>query len=213
MATRTKTDVVEIQPIEVHYATVHIVGDSDLVLNRMNARTVRALTGDRKKVAETPNEWEDIITALHWRDPLPVKDTYAECTEELFYKLLEENAPCFSGFGWKKSVLDAVVQNEIDKYKTKINAALNVNAPGMLIPVKFDKWWLDERLMSPKRGSPVTARLSHFTGWSADVPISFTSNVYSLSEITNFINLAGFGLGVGSGRTSGYGRYHVVDVK
>ena len=32
-------------------------------------------------------------------------------------------------------------------------------------------------------------------------------------QIVNTINLAGFGLGIGSGRTSGYGRYHVVDVQ
>lgn len=48
---------------------------------------------------------------------------------------------------------------------------------------------------------------------AAEIPISYTANVYSISEITNFISLAGFGLGIGSGRSSGYGRYHVVDVK
>lgn len=31
--------------------------------------------------------------------------------------------------------------------------------------------------------------------------------------IINIINLAGFGLGIGSGRSSGYGRYKVVDMK
>ena len=37
--------------------------------------------------------------------------------------------------------------------------------------------------------------------------------VYSLEQIINIINLAGFGLGIGSGRTSGYGRYHVEEVR
>lgn len=31
--------------------------------------------------------------------------------------------------------------------------------------------------------------------------------------VVNIINLAGSGLGIGSGRTSGYGRYKVTDVK
>lgn len=34
----------------------------------------------------------------------------------------------------------------------------------------------------------------------------------SPEQIVNIINLAGFGLGIGSGRTSGYGRYHVDGV-
>ena len=67
--------------------------------------------------------------------------------------------------------------------------------------------------MSPKKGSPVVVRLNHFTNWRASFVINYTDNVYSLSEIVNIINLAGFGLGIGSGRSSGYGRYHVVDVK
>lgn len=37
--------------------------------------------------------------------------------------------------------------------------------------------------------------------------------VYSLDQIVNIINLAGFGIGIGSGRTSGYGRFQVVGVK
>lgn len=59
----------------------------------------------------------------------------------------------------------------------------------------------------------MVANLSHFTGWSADVPIAYTTNAYSLNEIVNFINLAGFGIGIGSGWSSGYGRYHVDGAK
>lgn len=61
--------------------------------------------------------------------------------------------------------------------------------------------------------SPVLVRMNRFSGWKASFVIQFTENVYSLEQILNIINLAGFGLGIGSGRTSGYGRYHVSDVK
>lgn len=36
---------------------------------------------------------------------------------------------------------------------------------------------------------------------------------WRVENIVNIINLAGFGLGIGSGRTSGYGRYKVVAVE
>ena len=199
---------------KVKTAQIFIEGDGDLVLNCMNARNTRTLTAeDRKKIREVPNVWEDIITAIHWRDPIPAQDTYLECSQEMFGKMLQENAPCISAFGLKKSFDQAVVRNEIDKYATKFDNAVNVVAPKGLVPITFAEWSLDERLMSPKKGSPVTVRLNHFGGWKANFRIDYTDHVYSLEQIVNIINLAGFGLGIGSGRTSGYGRYHVVDVK
>lgn len=195
-------------------AIVTIEGDGDLVLNKMNARNTRMLlSDDRKKVKEAPNSWEDIITSIHWRDALPCKDTYTECDEKMMKKLLKENAPCITAFGLKKSFGQSVVRNEIDKYATKIDNAINIVADRGLIPITFTEWSIDERLMSPQKGSPVVVRLNHFGGWRASFQVNYTDNVYSLSEIVNIINLAGFGLGIGSGRSSGYGRYHVVDVK
>lgn len=198
----------------VHHAIIEIEGDGDLVLNKMNARNTRALLAeDRKKVKESPNVYEDIITAIWWRDPIPAKDTYKECDEEMMHKLEKENAPCITAFGLKKSFGQAVVRNEIDKYATKIDNAINVVADKGLVPITYTTWHVEERLMSPKKGAPVVVRLNHFGGWRAKFRIDYTDNVYSLNEIVNIINLAGFGLGIGSGRSSGYGRYHVVGVE
>lgn len=200
--------------IDVKHANILIEGDTDLVLNKMNARNMRALIADdRKKVREVPNKWEDIITAIHWRDDLPCKDTYTECTEEMLYQMLQNNAPCISAFGLKKSFCQAVVRNEIDKYATKFDNAMNIIVPKGLIPITFAQWSLDERLMSPKKGSPVNVKLSHFTGWKASFRIDYTEHVYSIEQIVNIINLAGFGIGTGSGKSSGYGRFHVAGIE
>lgn len=113
----------------------------------------------------------------------------------------------------EKSWGQAVVRQEIDKYSTKFDSAVNIISNGGLIPVRFTEWRLDERLMTPKRGAPITTRLNHFIGWSADIDIEYTTNVYSISEIATIINFAGFSLGIGSGRTSGYGRYTIENIK
>lgn len=207
-----KEKVITIEPIRIKHAVVCIEGDGDLVLNKMNARNARTLSADdRKKIKEVPNMWEDIITAVHWRDGYPVKDTYNELTEEHLYQMLSENAPCITGFGLKKSWGQAVVRNEIDTYATKFDNAVNIVSG--LVPVKFAEHYVDQKLMSPKRGAPLPVLLNRFSGWSAEIPITYTEHVYSLEQIVNIINMAGFGLGIGSGRSSGYGRYHVVDVK
>ena len=209
-----KPNEIVIKNIETKHAQIFIEGDGDVVLNKMHARNTRALLADdRKQISEVPNPWEDIITAVHWRDGIPCKDTYHECSEEMFYQMLKDNAPCITAFGLKKSFDQAVVRNEIDTYSTKFDNAMNVIADKGLIPLEFSAWSLDERLMSPKKGKPITVRLNHFSGWKANFRIDYTEHVYSIDQIVNVINLAGFGLGIGSGRTSGYGRYHVVDVK
>ena len=203
-----------VEPVKIEQATIYIQGDGDLVLNKMNARTVRELTAARdgkKTIKQVPNIWEDIITAIHWRDGINLADTYNECSEEVLRNMLLNNAPCISGFGLKKSFCQAVVRNEVDTYATKFDNAMNVT--NRLEPIKFTEHFADKTLMSPKRGAPVLVYINRFSGWSSQVHITYTENVYSLDQIVNIINMAGFGLGIGSGRSSGYGRYHVVDVK
>lgn len=208
-----KAEMIDIQGL-VKHMIITIEGDGDLILNKMNARNTRGLLAeDRKKIAERPNPWEDIITAIHWLNPIKVEDTYTECNEELMHKLLEENKPCIPAFAFKKSFGDSVVRNEIDNYATKINNAINVVAPKGLVPITFDSWDVEERLMSPRTGKPVTVRLNHFHNWSAELQIDYMDHVYSRDQILNIVHLAGFGLGIGSGRSSGYGRYHIAGIK
>ena len=206
-----KTETIEIKRIETKQVTVKIVGDGDLILNKMNDVSTRQLTDQRKNKAkdlEVPNEWEQIITAMHWRDGKPT-----DFSENGLIDALKNNAPCITAFGLKKSFGDAVVRNEIDKYRTKFDNSLNIIAKGNLVPIKFTEHYVDEKLMSPRTGKPVLVRMNRFSGWGAEFTIQFTENVYSLEQIINIINLAGFGLGIGSGRTSGYGRYHVEEVR
>ena len=202
---------IEMKSIAPRLMTIHIEGQGDLILNKMNDVTKRTLTDARKDKAKSldkPNEWEQVITAIHWYNGTPT-----DFSEEGLVKALQENAPCISAFGLKKSFGEAVVRNEIDKYKTKFDANVNIIAKNNLIPIKFVEHHIDEKLMQPKKGAPVLTRQNRFCGWSADITIAYLENVYSAEQIINIVNLAGFGLGIGSGRTSGYGRYTVTSIE
>lgn len=206
-----KTEIIEIKPLNIKTAEITIVGDGDLILNKMNDVNARELIDKRKNKAKdttTPNMWEGIITSIHWYNEKPT-----DYSEEGLMKALQENAPCITGFGLKKSFGQAVVQNKIDTYATKFNAGVNIIAKGGLVPIKFAEHHIDEKLMSPKKGSPVLVHLNRFSGWKATFTIQYTENAFSLEQIVNIINLAGFGNGIGSGRSSGYGRFHIGDVK
>lgn len=212
MATKATQTMIEVKEINPKRIIVTIEGDSDLVLNKMNDVATKQLTDQRKdkaKSLEKPNEWEQIITAMHWLNGKPI-----EFTEESLVDALKNNAPCLTAFGLKKSFGQAVVRNEISQYATKFDASVNVIGKGDgLVPISFAEHHVDEKLMSPKKGAPVLVRLNRFSGWKADIELSYIDNVYSEEQLINIINLAGFGLGIGSGRSSGYGRYHVVGVR
>ena len=204
-----RQEVIELKPLGVKFMEITIAGDGDLVLNKMNDVVARELTDARKDKAKDlskQNVWEQIITSMHWKNGKP-----CDFSEEGLVRALKENAPCLTGFAFKKSFGDAVVRNEIDKYKTKFDAGVNV--VGDLNAVTFAEHYVDEKLMQPKKGKPILAYLNRFTGWKCTFTVSYMENVYSAEQIINIINLAGFGLGIGSGRSSGYGRYHVESVR
>lgn len=205
-------EVLEVKEIKPQLLTVHIVGDTDIVINKISDPAAREMIAKRKGKAnsiEKPNEWEEIITSIHWRDGKPT-----EFSEKAMKEALKKNAPCITTFGLKKSFGEAVVRLGIDTYSTKFDASVNILGSGGLVPIKFTEHYIDEKLMSPKKGSPVLVHLNRFRGWSADIQLSFIDSVYSAEQLLNVINLAGFGIGIGSGRRScGYGRYHVESVK
>jgi len=210
-----KQEILELKPIEVKNAQVFIVGDSDLILNKVNARYERELRDidlGKKTVKEVPNMWEDILTSVKWNIPFPVQDTYHEMDESTYMYMIQNGKPCISSYGLWKSIGDAVVRNEIDSYATKIKNAVNIIAADNSIPIDFAEAYVDNKVMPLKKSGHTMAKLNRFTGWSCNFTIRYTENVYSLNQIINFINLAGFGLGIGSGRSSGYGRYHVENV-
>lgn len=213
MAKEKEPEVIALQQIIPKRATITIVGDSDLILNKMNDVSKRQLTDQRKdkakNVSEEINEWEKKITAVHWLGGNP-----AEFSEKAMLDKLKNDAPCITAFGLKQSFKQAVTRNKISTYSTEFDATMNVVDKGNgLVPIKFAQHFIDEKLMSPKRGAPVLVYLNRFSGWSAELEISYLENVYSIEQIVNIVNLAGFGLGIGSGRSSGFGRYHVTNLK
>lgn len=211
MAKKIEENVIEIKPLGNRFMEVTIVGDSDLILNKMNDVNAKQLIDKRKDKAkdmEKSNVWENIITSMHWYNGKPT-----DFSEAGLEDALKNNAPCITDFGLKKSFGDAVVRYEIDKYRTKFDANINMVSNGGLVPITFAEHYIDEKLMSPKKGSPVLVHLNRFSGWKATFTVSFMENVFSAEQIVNIINYAGFGLGIGSGRSSGFGRYHVSEVK
>lgn len=111
--------------------------------------------------------------------------------------------------------IDNIFKADANKCYTEMLDLENITPQAVLERAKDEnsEHHIDEKLMSPKKGSPVLVHLNRFSGWSATFTIQYTENAFSIEQIVNIINLAGFGNGIGSGRSSGYGRYHVEGIK
>lgn len=209
-----------ISDLKIKYAKIFIEGDSDLIINQMSAHEARKLIHKQRNkgtLNEPANYWEDLITSIRWRDPLPLteEDGYEQYNEEWFNKIFAENCPCISNFGLKKSFCAAVVRNNIDQYSTGFQATVSVLPPNGDTPIEYAGHSIMTSLVPPPSniGTRVLSDENVFYGWKANFDIQYTESVYTLDEIVSIINLAGFGIGIGSGRGTGYGRYHVVAVK
>jgi len=213
MAKKNEVEKIDLLQVNPKSFTVTITGDTDLVLNKMDAVTERELTdarNDKAKSVEKPNLWEKIITSIHW-----LEGSGDVFTEEEFVRKLKEGTPCITAHGVKEMLANAVVRSGLEQYSTKFKTNVNIHGEkgSGLIPIKFSEHYLNELLMSPKKGKPVLARLNCFKGWSADIEVSFLDGMYSAEQITGLFQIAGFGNGIGSSRNAGFGRFHVADVK
>lgn len=211
MATTKKvTDAVEVvekeleNKIKFAKAQITITGDSDLILNKMRDSTSQALAdkqeGKAKGTKQNVNKYEHLISSLHWLKELPDDIEY---TEEAWKDLIENNVPGYPSSGLKKACCDAVVRVIGETYSTKFNA--NMQILNSFLPITFESVAVDKSLFSPVKGSPVLCYRNVFHNWSATFTIKYIPGNYSLDQIIEVINCAGFACGIGSHRPSSKG--------
>lgn len=214
MATKkAESKVIALELPKIKNIVVKIEGETDLCLNKMNYGNKMDLPQFRNgKTKFSHNEWGDRITSLHWKERIVESEIYEDANKEMFYDMLKNNAPCVSSFAFMAAFRAAVVRNNIDKNGTKFEATVSITDD--FIPIKFAEHYFRELLTSPQKGSPVISTLNQFKGWSAEIPIRYTENAYTIDSILSIINYAGFGCGIGSGRRqNGLGRFKVVGVE
>lgn len=212
MATKKMEEkMVKITMPTIKMAKITIVGETDLCLNKMSLGNRRKLPQfSSGKVKPKTNKFGDLITALHWETDIDEEAIYDDATYNDLMTLLATNKPCISGFGLKKSFGDAVVRNNISQYKTSFMDTVNVLEDK--IPVNYANYIIREFIPKVGKARMVTWA-NQFSGWSATFTIKFTETAYSFDSILSIIEIAGFGGGIGSGTTSGLGRYHIGNVE
>ena len=200
---------------KINFATarITIVGDSDLILNKMRDSTTQELADKQEgKVQGTKkpvNMYEHLVGSIHW-----LKGEENNYTEEGWKNALINNTPGYPSSGMKKALCDAVVRVLGETYSTKFNA--NVQILDSFLPIEFGSSSYDKSLFSPQKGSPVLCYRNVFRDWTTSFTIKYIPDNYSLEQIIEVINCAGFACGIGSHRPSSKGgsngMFHVDSV-
>ena len=221
---KKKEETVVLSPFTERKMIVKIVGDSELVLCK-KARSYELEEIFRQshpkgtkipaKYQQDYNLWEKLITSVHWENPIEYHDDYSEYTEKEWEKLMTENRPCILAKAFQESIKEAFVscgfRDSTGKNGTDVRRTVSFKNK---TPITFAQYAYDQHLAqtSGLSRTNVLTQQNVFSGWKAEIEISYLESAFPKETILELINCAGKFIGIGSRRGEGYGRYHIDEI-
>ena len=216
MVKKATTEVIEIRPLQIKKATVHIVGDTPLIMHAWSEKAKREMLEKQMKVTKTKsrdakNPVEDFIRSMYWLSPMP-----EEMTMEAFEEAIAKGARFgFPITAFKQAAISAAYRMGWAKDKMSMRGAFFIDGDeNQMLEIKSDAPIMREDMVKVGMGTADIRYRGEFRNWSADINISFNENgQYSLEQIINIINAGGYVCGVGEWRPERdgqYGMFHVT---
>ena len=215
MATKKNDEIVEVRPLDMAQVTLHIVGDTPLIVHCWSEKAKRqmleaqmGLAKGKKKPVKNPVE--DFINSMYWLTEKP-----AEMTEEAFEEAIAKGARFgFPVVGLKKAAISAAYRMGWSKDKVSLQGAFFLYGVGQLgdsgldmLEIISDPPIMREDMVKVGLGTADLRYRGEFRNWSTDVILKYNKNgLYSLENIVNMINAAGMVCGIGEWRVEKSGQ-------
>lgn len=222
MAT-TKTELVEIKPIEMKTMEIEIIGDTPLIMHawsekakRMMLETQQGKAKGKKKPVRNPVD--DFIQSLYW---LTEKPTYKEdASEEECEKAFNEAIAKGAKFGFpitafKQAGNAAAYRMGWVKNQTGLKGAYFLNAEfGDMVEIISDTPIMREDMVKIGMGTADIRYRGEFRNWRAKFKVTVnTSGTFNIENILNVINAGGVVCGVGEWRPEKDGQFGMYHIK
>lgn len=219
----TKTELVEIRPIEIKKIRLKLVGDTPLIMHAWSEKAKRemleAQMGKKKGKAKEPkNPVVDFIGSMYWLDGKPEvenKMDLEEC-EKRFQDAIKNGARFgFPVTAFKQAAISAAYRMGWSKDKVSLRGAFFIDSDedGM-VEIESDAPIMREDMVKIGMGTADIRYRGEFRNWSVNLTISYNANgQYSLDNLVNMINAGGYICGIGEWRPERdgqYGMYHVM---
>lgn len=216
MVKKATAEVIEIRPIQIKTFTVHIVGDTPLIMHAWSEKAKREMLEKQMKVTKTKsrdakNPVEDFIRSMYWLSPMP-----KEMTMEAFEEAIANGARFgFPITAFKQAAISAAYRMGWAKDKMSMRGAFFIDGDeNQMLEIKSDAPIMREDMVKVGMGTADIRYRGEFRNWSADLNISFNENgQHSPEQIVNIINAGGYVCGVGEWRPERdgqYGMFHVT---
>ena len=213
---KNTTEIIEIRPIQIRKATIHIVGDTPLIMHAWSEKAKREMLEKQMKVTKTKakdakNPVEDFIRSMYWLTPMPT-----DMTEDGFHAAIDNGARFgFPVTAFKQAAISAAYRMGWAKDKMSMRGAFFIDGDeNQMLEIKSDEPIMREDMVKVGMGTADIRYRGEFRNWSADINISFNENgQYSLEQIINIINAGGYVCGVGEWRPERDGQYGMFHVE
>ncbi len=213
---KNTTEIIEIRPIQIRKATIHIVGDTPLIMHAWSEKAKREMLEKQMKVTKTKakdakNPVEDFIRSMYWLTPMPT-----DMTEDGFHTAIDNGARFgFPVTAFKQAAISAAYRMGWAKDKMSMRGAFFIDGDeNQMLEIKSDTPIMREDMVKVGMGTADIRYRGEFRNWSADINVSFNENgQYSLEQIINIINAGGYVCGVGEWRPERDGQYGMFHVE
>lgn len=215
MATKKNEEVIEIRPVQIKKVPIRIVGDTPLIMHAWSEKAKRTMLEAQMGVAkgkkkEFKNPVGDFINSMYWLTEKPV-----EQTEEAFEAAVAAGAKFgFPVTAIKQAANSAAFRLGWVKNKMALRGAFFIESnENGLVEIVSDTPAMREDMVKIAGGTADIRYRGEFRNWSANLTISYNAGGdFSLENIINAINAAGYVCGIGEWRPERdgtYGQFHV----
>ena len=219
----SKTDVIEIRPIEIKKTTIRLVGDTPLIMHAWSEKAKRQMLESQQgkakgKKKERKNPVCDFIDSMYWLTEKPKVDCEMaeEDCEKAFVEAINKGAKFgFPVTAFKQAAISAAYRMGWSKDKASLRGAFFIDSDeeGM-VEIKSDAPMMREDMVRIGQGTADIRYRGEFRNWYADITISYNANgQHSLENIINIINAGGYVCGAGEWRPEKDGQYGMYHVK
>lgn len=224
MAIKAKeAEAIVIRPIEIKKTTIRVIGDTPLIMHAWSEKAKRmmleAQTGKAKgKKKPVRNPVDDFIQSAYWLTGKPVyaDDATDDVCAAAFNHAIENGATFgFPVTAFKQAAMSAAYRLGWVKNQMGMRGAFFIDGDeNGMAQIASDPPIMREDMVKVGMGTADLRYRAQFNNWSADLNISYNaSGDFSLDNIINALNAAGFVCGVGEWRPEKdgtYGMFHVA---
>ena len=209
MATKKTESKIEIPAMDFRMATLHVVGDSPLIVHAWSEKAKRMMLEKQMKKAtkgkEVRDPFKEFLDSLYWLSERP-----DDITPENFNEVAKAARFGFPALAFKAAAIDAAYQQGLIEKKTTLRGAILVI--GEMAEIRGDVPVMREDMVRIGQGTADLRYRGEFREWSTDLTIRYNASAVSLEQVVNAFTAGGFACGVGEWRPAkdgNFGMFHI----